>query len=205
MFHNLEKHTGDFWVDSEVPVLENPTSVEFLREAFSRYHPVIIKGSIDDWPALSKWNKEHLMNNINGKIKVNITPDGLGDSVKSIPMEAQYCNKPYFTYPAEMEMFIEEFYDMIESTDNEAAVPYLSEQNDNLRKSMPNLFNDIKPISIAEDAFGASSPEAVNLWIGDERSISSTHKDHFENMYAGDIPNYTEVIQEYHNYGITVI
>lgn len=24
----------------------------------------------------------------------------------------------------------------------------------------------------------------MNLWIGDERSVSSIHKDHFENMYA---------------------
>lgn len=24
----------------------------------------------------------------------------------------------------------------------------------------------------------------MNLWIGDERSVSSLHKDHFENMYA---------------------
>lgn len=28
------------------------------------------------------------------------------------------------------------------------------------------------------------SHDAVNLWIGDERSVSATHKDHFENMYA---------------------
>lgn len=26
--------------------------------------------------------------------------------------------------------------------------------------------------------------KSVNLWIGDERSVSSIHKDHFENMYA---------------------
>lgn len=27
-------------------------------------------------------------------------------------------------------------------------------------------------------------PEAVNLWIGDERSVSSVHKDYFENLYC---------------------
>jgi jumonji domain-containing protein 7 len=184
MLNSLQENTGDFWVESTVPVLDNPSATEFLREAFSRYHPVILKNAIDDWPALSKWNKTYLMNNIEGKVRVNITPDGLGDAVKFIADEIQYCDKPYFTYPAETEMLIGEFYDMIESTDKEVAVPYLSEQNDNLRKSMPNLLNDIKPISIAKDAFGMSSPEAVNLWIGDERSISSMHKDHFENMYA---------------------
>lgn len=28
-------------------------------------------------------------------------------------------------------------------------------------------------------------PEAINIWIGDERSITSWHKDPFENLYAG--------------------
>ena len=27
-------------------------------------------------------------------------------------------------------------------------------------------------------------PEATNLWIGDERSVTSFHHDHYENMYA---------------------
>jgi jumonji domain-containing protein 7 len=39
-------------------------------------------------------------------------------------------------------------------------------------------------LQLAVDAFGFERPEAINLWIGDERSVSSLHKDHFENMYA---------------------
>jgi peptidyl-lysine (3S)-dioxygenase / protease len=40
-------------------------------------------------------------------------------------------------------------------------------------------------LPLADDAFGpCEGPEAVNLWVGDERSVSSIHKDHFENMYA---------------------
>jgi hypothetical protein len=31
---------------------------------------------------------------------------------------------------------------------------------------------------------GSSQLEAVNLWLGDDRSTSSAHKDHFENLYA---------------------
>jgi jumonji domain-containing protein 7 len=27
-------------------------------------------------------------------------------------------------------------------------------------------------------------PEAVNLWIGNQRSVTSFHKDHYENLYA---------------------
>jgi hypothetical protein len=47
------------------------------------------------------------------------------------------------------------------------------------------LIRDIdSTITIAEDAFGSNSLEAINLWIGDERSVSSIHKDHYENIYA---------------------
>jgi jumonji domain-containing protein 7 len=38
-------------------------------------------------------------------------------------------------------------------------------------------------IEIAKEAFG-NQPDAVNIWIGDERAVSSMHKDHYENMYC---------------------
>jgi jumonji domain-containing protein 7 len=65
------------------------------------------------------------------------------------------------------------------------AVPYLSSQNDNLRVQFEQLSSSIpETIYLAQDAFGQSEPEAVNLWIGDHRSISSLHKDHFEVVYV---------------------
>lgn len=174
----LSENTGDFWVEATVPILENPSVVEFLREAYSKYHPVIIRGAIADWPALRKWDKQYLIEHIHDKVCVNITPDGMADSVKLVQ------DKECFTYPAEMRMSMTDFYTMIESTDRETAVAYLSEQNDNLRLSMSDLLDDIHPPSIV-DAFGESNlPEAVNMWIGDEKSVSSMHKDHFENMYC---------------------
>lgn len=43
---------------------------------------------------------------------------------------------------------------------------------------------DVHPcLPLAEQAFG-NRPDAINLWIGDERSVSSMHKDHYENFYA---------------------
>lgn len=38
-------------------------------------------------------------------------------------------------------------------------------------------------LSRHKQVFGGK-PEAINLWIGDERSVTSFHKDHFENMYG---------------------
>jgi jumonji domain-containing protein 7 len=50
---------------------------------------------------------------------------------------------------------------------------------------MPELLRDIdSSLLLADTAFDVLEPEAINLWIGDERSVSSLHKDHIENMYA---------------------
>lgn len=46
------------------------------------------------------------------------------------------------------------------------------------------LLPDVEPqLEFAAAAFGCA-PEAVNLWIGDERSTTTFHKDHYENLYA---------------------
>lgn len=38
-------------------------------------------------------------------------------------------------------------------------------------------------LALAVEAFG-NEPEATNLWIGDDRAVSSLHKDFYENMYV---------------------
>lgn len=209
----LSEDTGSFWSDSVIPVLDKPTSLVFLREAVCQYRPVILKGLLDEWPARTKWTKEYLIQKMGNKeVSVNLTSDGRADSVKKV----RYGDNPevneekeYFVYPAETRMSMGEFYRLLESKDG-PCVPYLSQQNDNLRRDcsdlledicMPNPWQDpaspvVKPSSIfndeslhlyklAHEAFGSSSGlEAANLWIGDERSVSSVHKDHFENLYA---------------------
>eukprot|EP00434_Breviolum_minutum_P012343 symbB.v1.2.010877.t1/scaffold689.1/size246588/8 len=63
-------------------------------------------------------------------------------------------------------------------------VPYLSRQNDSLREEFPSLLEDVpEMISLAKEVCG-NDPEAVNLWIGDDRSVSSCHKDPYENFYV---------------------
>lgn len=59
-------------------------------------------------------------------------------------------------------------------------------KNDCLRTEVAKLFSaQIFPetFSFAEEAFGTGPPDAINLWIGNERSVSSMHKDHYENLF----------------------
>lgn len=44
---------------------------------------------------------------------------------------------------------------------------------------------DVEPfVALAGEAFG-NEPDAVNLWIGDDRSVSAVHKDHYEVSTSG--------------------
>ena len=218
MLDGLSEDTRDFWVDSRVPVLHKPTSARFLREAVCQYHPVLITGLIDDWPALQKWDKDYLIGATGDrKLNINLTTDGHGDCVKDVckvshdkPLDSPQV-LPHFVYPAEHDMTMKEFYELLESSKisstncdtGKQPIPYLSQQNDNLRQNMPELLKDIQTtLPLATEAFGSEASttaysldgdehsivsgalEAVNLWIGDERSVSSLHKDHYENMYA---------------------
>jgi hypothetical protein len=177
----LSKVTRDYWVGNEVEVLEYPTAIEFMRRAVCAYRPVIIRGLMDDWRAMEYWDLEN-MNELmkDAEISVNLTPDGLADAVKSVPTD-NGNEKRVFTYPYECTMPFSTFYRMMEEPEEDDAVPYLSEQNDNLRQKFQQVVNDVpSSLPLVDEVFGNPETEAINLWIGDERSVTSLHKDHFE-------------------------
>lgn len=178
---SLSQDVKDYWIHSTVPYLDCPSTVDFLR-AQMNYHPYIIRGHMNDWKALSQWDIEYITRKIGDDvdIPVNITPDGLADSIKLTEDQGQV-----FTYPYEQNMTCKDFTSMLTNPEINDSVPYLSQQNDNFRQMScyHNLIDDV-PNSIDFMNELKIELEAINLWIGDERSISSLHKDHFENLYC---------------------
>ena len=79
-------------------------------------------------------------------------------------------------------MSMSELVESLRDQTTESAVVYLSTQNDNLRAETPQLLSEIEHIPYAEQIWG--KPEAVNLWAGNQRSLSALHKDYYENIYA---------------------
>ena len=65
---------------------------------------------------------------------------------------------------------------------------YMQQQNDCLRQNFPELLSDILAddnLSLAwADAIFGEEAEAINLWIGNKNSVTSFHKDHYENFFA---------------------
>lgn len=62
---------------------------------------------------------------------------------------------------------------------------YIQTQNNNLILDFNELLSDIDEslLNFAKDAFN-KSPDAANFWMGDERAVTSMHKDPYENIYC---------------------
>lgn len=53
-----------------------------------------------------------------------------------------------------------------------------------MRGEYSKLYPDIaEDVNWATECFGAK-PDAINVWIGNSRSITSLHKDNYENIYC---------------------
>ena len=133
---------------------------------------------------------------------VAVTPNGRADAVCDIQAGSDsHQHKPYFVLPLERQMQMSDFLRYIvqppssqqqgqgassshtqHTQHNE--VMYMQQQNGNFSAHFPELAGDVEPeLPWASAAFGAS-PDAVNLWIGNGNSVTSFHKDHYENLYA---------------------
>lgn len=57
-------------------------------------------------------------------------------------------------------------------------------ENDNLRNEYLSLFKDVqKDIPFARIAL-EKEPDAINLWVGNSRSVTALHRDPMENIYV---------------------
>ncbi|RLN87204.1 hypothetical protein BBJ28_00006568 [Nothophytophthora sp. Chile5] len=184
----LQEDTQDFWAPlSAVARVDAATlsPLRFHREFVSRNVPVVLTNAMTSpqWEhALSAWQDDAYLEAKAGdtSVTVDVTPFGLGDAVLELPGH----HRELFVMPEEREMPLAEFLRVFRDREGFDGVPYLSHQNDSLREQFPALFEDVPScVELAKEAFG-NEPDAVNIWIGDERAVSTMHKDHYENMYC---------------------
>lgn len=54
-----------------------------------------------------------------------------------------------------------------------------------MRGEYSPLYEDVdKDIPWARIAFGVDNPDAINLWIGNSKSVTALHRDNYENIYC---------------------
>ncbi|MGI4821954.1 MAG: cupin-like domain-containing protein [Janthinobacterium lividum] len=141
----------------ELVVLENPSEADFLRGSAQGTRPVLIRGAMSDWPALSKWNIDyfrrtwgHLL------VEVRRTLD------KS---EARTLS-------------VAEFMDYVSATEDPD--PYYL-RNWQFHLKQPEFLNDYRVLpffkSWAEAAPPAQNPHFSWVFIGPKNSFSGLHID----------------------------
>ncbi|TYZ60738.1 hypothetical protein PybrP1_011081 [[Pythium] brassicae (nom. inval.)] len=171
-FAKLLEEVGELWQPLSAVARVDVTqlsALQFHREFVSRSVPVVLTNAMhgsEDWArALAHWpNDAYLAEQAGDEaVTVDITPFGRGDAVLALGEAADEL----FVMPEEREMTLRDFL-----------------RNDSLRDELPMLYQDVPAyVELAKEAFG-NEPDAVNIWIGDERAVSTMHKDHYENMYC---------------------
>ncbi|DAZ93002.1 TPA: hypothetical protein N0F65_006518 [Lagenidium giganteum] len=187
-FERFRLNIADFWQPLRTVArvdVNDLTPLEFHREYVSKSVPVVLVNAMTspEWQhVLDAWrDPAHLVAKAtDAHVTVDITPFGYGDAV----LELGENQRPWFVMPEERRMTLAQFMAILADRDGFDGVPYLSHQNDSLRDEFPALYAEVPScLPLGKETFG-NDPDAVNIWIGDERAISSMHKDHYENMYC---------------------
>ena len=185
------------YLSLKVDVLpKNPEPLTFLREYVNRSRPCLIKNGYNqllksNLPSVKtdhEYLSHELLKNKYGEknVTVSVTPNGLADAV--------HDNK--FTLPFEETISIKELYSKLESvkpSDRKSqsqilnqAYYYYQKQNSSVTDELPDLIDNrhiLNSIPFADQALSEKF-DAVNIWLGNSHSVTSLHKDPYENMYA---------------------
>ncbi|EME86261.1 uncharacterized protein MYCFIDRAFT_88328 [Pseudocercospora fijiensis CIRAD86] len=167
-----------------------PSALEFSRFV-RKNRPFVVRNAAWDWPAVHAWDAAYLTQTMLGQlVNVACTPKGNADAIVEDELGGLMYVEPYETSEAfeDFLKYVQEDTSLLQTgrSDTPAArtVKYAQTQNDNLRGEYSNLFADVPPdISYATLAL-EQEPDAINFWLGNERSTTSLHKDNYENIYV---------------------
>ncbi|KAM5586568.1 bifunctional peptidase and (3S)-lysyl hydroxylase JMJD7 [Rosa sericea] len=161
-----------------------PTPLQFLRDFVSQNKPCIISNATHHWPALTRWTSDSYLTSAlsSSHVSLHLTPHGRADAL--VPSPCSSSSLCFASAHVHRTPFPEALRLITAKNDASSFVAYAQQQNNCFPSEYSPLAADCDPhIQFATEALGCR-PEAVNMWIGDERSTTSFHKDHYENLYA---------------------
>ncbi|KAG5995757.1 hypothetical protein E4U54_002779 [Claviceps lovelessii] len=157
-----------------------PSPLEFMRYV-SRNTPFVIRGGASSWKATQQWNAAYLKEALAGQsVNVAVTPHGNADAPTFSPEhDATVLSKPH-----EESQPFGDFLSYLIRQERSADGPETHEvryaQTHEYSCLLPDAQKDIPFARIALQ----KSPDAVNLWIGNSKSVTAAHKDNFENIFV---------------------
>nr|XP_053618256.1 uncharacterized protein LOC128679824 [Plodia interpunctella] len=173
------KYLPSFYLSGDIKEVCFLEPLVFHREFVAKNVPVVLRGGCAGWPATKKWNARYFREKLaNKNVTVAITPNGLADGITSDDTGVEYFVTPY-----EVDMPMPEFLDSLDAKIDKY-ITYIQRQNSNLTEDFKELLGDVEQeVPFASQAFN-KKPDAVNFWMGDERAVTSMHKDPYENIYC---------------------
>lgn len=175
---------------------EEPSPLEFMRYV-ARNTPFVVRHGAQDWTATRTWDAAYLHSTLAGnKVNVAVTPFGNADAPTPDEQGRTVFAKPHDEdqeFGQFLEYVMRQEQEQFSSLDGEqntrkgakgGEVRYAQTQNDNLRHEYVALFSQVeKSIAFARVAL-ERDPEAINMWIGNSRSVTALHRDNYENIYV---------------------
>ncbi|GIZ46742.1 hypothetical protein CKM354_000985500 [Cercospora kikuchii] len=163
-----------------------PTALQFARYV-GRNRPFVVRRGACSWRAVRQWDASYLRE-VMGDAAVNVatTPRGNADGLVEDKYENLILVEPYEQKESFSDFlgYVQAEAHMSEQERSGRNVKYAQTQNDNLRAEYSALFADVpNSIDFASTALDAE-PDAVNFWLGNERSVTALHKDNYENVYV---------------------
>ncbi|KAI0490662.1 cupin-like domain-containing protein [Xylaria cf. heliscus] len=170
---------------------DEPSPLEFMRYV-ARNTPFVVRYGARDWAATQMWDAAYLLRELAGnKVNVAVTPfgnadaptlDGEGHTVFAKPHEEDQEFGEFLEYVIQQEKSSSS--DSEQQARKGEEVRYAQTQNDNLRHEYIALFSQVeKSIAFARIAL-QRDPDAINMWIGNSRSVTALHRDNYENIYV---------------------
>lgn len=153
------------------------SALDFARRFIAPSRPCVLVHGVDAWPALARWRSRALLLADAGaaaNVTVSETPDGRADAAARGVMRL----------PADRALPLAAALDVLR--DAPCGVPYVSAQNDSLRRETPRLVAAAcgGAVRAATEALGGE-PVAINLWAcGPSAPTSAVHRDHYDNLHT---------------------
>jgi jumonji domain-containing protein 7 len=187
----------------------NLDEIEFAKIVRER-QPVILKRAVANrWLACREWSGDSLCERLcERQISVSMTPDGRADAIYDCSSRGAEFDREMFALPDTQQMTFQQFYNSVCNTttttaatanNDDSPVLYVQEQNSSFTKEFGVLRQDIDLCNDDADADDANratnnpfwfsrrlfgEPDAVNFWAGTEKSVTSLHKDPYDNLYG---------------------